>query len=87
MGPLLWNIAYDSVLQEGTERGSHIACYADDTFIMSSADTIGMAVARSNIQAAQVLNRIRRLGLKVAVEKTEAIIFYGKNRPSRSVKL
>lgn len=87
LGPLLWNIAYDSVLQEGTERGSHIACYVDDTFVMSSADTIGTAVARGNIQVTQVLNRIRRLGLEVAVEKTEAIVFYGKNKPPRSVKL
>ncbi|KAL6417446.1 hypothetical protein ACFW04_012728 [Cataglyphis niger] len=87
LGPLLWNIAYDSVLQEGTEKGSHIICYADDTFVMSSADTISTAIARSNIQVARVLNRIRRLGLQVSLEKTEAIVFYGKNKPPRIVRL
>ncbi|XP_050450420.1 uncharacterized protein LOC126850972 [Cataglyphis hispanica] len=54
---------------------------------MSSADTISTAIARSNIQVARVLNRIRRLGLEVSVEKTEAIVFYGKNRPPRTVRL
>ncbi|KAL6417767.1 hypothetical protein ACFW04_012545 [Cataglyphis niger] len=54
---------------------------------MSSADTISTAVARSNIQVARVLNRIRRLGLQVSLEKTEAIVFYGKNKPPRIVRL
>lgn len=31
LGPLLWNIAYDAILQEGTERGCRVVCYADDT--------------------------------------------------------
>ncbi|KAL6417769.1 hypothetical protein ACFW04_012549 [Cataglyphis niger] len=54
---------------------------------MSSADTISTAIARSNIQVARVLNRIRRLGLQVSLEKTEAIVFYGKNKPPRIVRL
>ncbi|KAL6418575.1 hypothetical protein ACFW04_011993 [Cataglyphis niger] len=54
---------------------------------MSSADTISTAVARSNIQVARVLNRIRRLGLQVSLEKTEAIVFYGKNKPPRIIRL
>ncbi|KAL6417489.1 hypothetical protein ACFW04_012695 [Cataglyphis niger] len=38
-------------------------------------------------QVARVLNRIRRLGLQVSLEKTEAIVFYGKNKPPRIVRL
>lgn len=87
LGPLLWNIAFDSVLRDGTERGCHIVCYADDTLIMASADTTGTAIARVNLQIAMVLNRIRRLGLTVSASKTEAIIFYGKNKPRGPVNV
>lgn len=81
LGPLLWNIAFDGVLQEGVERGCCTVCYADDTLIMASADTIGTAIARANMQIALVLNRIKRLDLHVSPDKTEAIVFFGKNKP------
>ncbi|KMQ91059.1 reverse transcriptase [Lasius niger] len=31
LGPLLWNIAFDSVLRLDAEEGCHTVCYADDT--------------------------------------------------------
>ncbi|KMQ91162.1 reverse transcriptase [Lasius niger] len=53
LGPTLWNVCYDSVLQEG-----------------------------ANLQTALVVNRIKRLGLTVSANKTEAVLFYGRrNKP------
>lgn len=79
LGPTLWNIGYDFVLRKGVQYGCEILCYADDTLILASADTLETAVARANLQTGLVLNRIRRLGLRVTVSKTEAVLFYGRN--------
>ncbi|KMQ90130.1 reverse transcriptase [Lasius niger] len=68
-GPLLWNIAYDSTLRVAKEQGSHIVCYADDTLIIATADNIGTATVRAGIQVARVLSQIKRLGLRVSVQK------------------
>lgn len=83
LGPTLWNIGYDSVLQEGYEFGCQIICYADDTLVLATADTIQLAAARVNLQTAMVVNRIQRLRLTVAADKTETIVFYGRNKPKR----
>jgi len=39
LGPLLWNIAYESVLQMKYQRqpGCSVIGYADDTFVMCCA--------------------------------------------------
>lgn len=87
LGPLLWNIAFDSVLRSGAEPGCVIVCYADDTLVLASADTVCGAVARANLQVRLVLGRIRRLGLVVAADKTEAVLFYGKRRGSKKEDL
>lgn len=83
LGPLLWNIAFDSVLYRGTEPGCLTVCYADDTLVLASADTVNGAAARANLQVGLVIGRIRRLGLKVAVDKTEVVLFHGKRRGPR----
>lgn len=36
LGPLLWNVAFDSVLRVFTEEGCNIIYYADDTLIIAS---------------------------------------------------
>lgn len=82
LGPPLWNLSFDSVLQEGVEAGCQIVCYADDTLVLASADTVLTATRRVNLQTALVINRIRRLGLSVAASKTEAVLFYGKTKPA-----
>jgi len=69
LGPILWNIAYDEVLQEGIEQGCRIVCYVDDTLILAAADNVNLAVARANIQTGLVLNRIRRLSLVVLLRR------------------
>ncbi|KMQ92618.1 reverse transcriptase [Lasius niger] len=81
LGPLLWNIAYDSTLRVTKEPGSHIVCYADDTLIIATAEDIGTAAVRVGIQVARVLSQVRRLGLRVSVQKTEAVVFHGRTKP------
>jgi len=78
LGPLLWNIAFDSVLQLRTESGCHTVCYADDTLIISTSDRLFDAIVKANIQIARVTRQIKKLGLKVAEAKTEAVLFCKK---------
>ncbi|KMQ89040.1 reverse transcriptase [Lasius niger] len=81
LGPLLWNIAYDSTLRVTKEPGCDVVCYADDTLIIATADDIGTAAIRVGIQVAMILSQIRRLGLRVSVQKTEAVVFHGRVGP------
>lgn len=85
LGPILWNIGYDSVLDVNLEPGCHLSCYADDTLIVATADDIETAITKANIQVARVVERIKGLGLVVAANKTEAAVFYNgkKNKPNK----
>lgn len=47
LGPLLWNVTYDTIVKEGAESG--VICYADDTLILASADTATKAVSRASL--------------------------------------
>lgn len=87
LGPLLWNIAYDSVLQTGNRGGCSKVCYADDTLIIVEAGNVFAAKAIANLQLAYVVNQLHRLGLQVAAEKTEAVLFSNKRRSNAPVDL
>ncbi|CAL1680988.1 unnamed protein product [Lasius platythorax] len=39
LGPLLWNLTYNQVLETNTPDDVHVFCYADDTLIIGGADT------------------------------------------------
>lgn len=75
LGPTLWNIAYDDILRTPLERNCVIIGYADDTLVLSRAPTVEEAKARINLQISKVLLRVHQLGLKIAPEKTGAILF------------
>lgn len=79
LGPLLWNLTFDSTLRIDREPGCHIICYADDTLIIATGEDVGVA-AHAGIQTARVLRQIKRLGLK-SERKTEAVIFHGRLKP------
>lgn len=81
LGPLLWNISYDAVLKTRLWPGCHLLGYADDTFVVAVAGTIEAAAIRATMQTAAVVNKIERIGLTVAADKTEAILFHGRKKP------
>jgi len=82
LGPLLWNIAYDYVLRvTRVYRGCSIIGYADDTLIMCTGKFGEMVQHNINVFIKVVLKRIESLGLNVAPEKTEMVLFWkGKRR-------
>lgn len=81
LGPLLWNLTFDSTLRIDREPGRQIICYADDTLIIATGKDVGVAAHRAGIQTARVLRQIKRLGLKVSERKTEAVIVHGRLKP------
>ncbi|CAF4894566.1 unnamed protein product [Pieris macdunnoughi] len=80
LGPLLWNIGYNCILQASLPLGVRVICYADDTLVVASGGTYVEASRRVTAGVAQVVAQIRRLGLRVALEKSEAICFHGPRR-------
>ncbi|KAG6459477.1 hypothetical protein O3G_MSEX011385, partial [Manduca sexta] len=80
LGPLLWNIGYDWVLRGANLLGVGVTCYADDTLVTATSKTFQDAAILAAVGTGHVVSRIRRLGLKVALEKTEAICFHGPRR-------
>lgn len=84
LGPLLWNLGYNSVLTEVTlPQHCAVICYADDTLILASGSDWEEAKSRGNESVAGVANAIRALGLKISPPKTEAVFFHdgGKGAP------
>lgn len=67
-GPLLWNLAYNEVLETELEPGCFILGYADDTLVVATANSVETAEIRANMQTAAVMRRILRIGLKVATD-------------------
>ena len=77
LGPLLWNIGYDWALRGANLRGVAVTCYADDTLVTAKAVNYREAARLATAGVAHVVGRIRRLGLEVALSKSEAILFHG----------
>lgn len=75
LGPLLWDLAYDSVLRLDLPSNCRIVCYADDTCLIAGRATVGEAIALAEFGASCLITAIKKLGMKIAAHKTEAIIF------------
>lgn len=80
LGPTLWNIGYDWVLRGTLPDGVSVTCYADDTLVTARGTDFDDAAARVTEGVQYVLERIRQLGLEVALPKCEALCFHGPRR-------
>jgi hypothetical protein len=80
LGPLLWNIGYDWVLRGANLPGVKVTCYADDTLVTARGRNYREAAIRATAGVATVVARIRRLGLEVALNKSEALCFHGPRK-------
>ncbi|CAK1585034.1 unnamed protein product [Parnassius mnemosyne] len=82
LGPPLWNIGYDWVLRADLPTGVSVVCYADDTLVLAQGGSYEAAAETMTRGVAIVVERIRQLGLEVALHKSEAMHFHGpRNRP------
>ncbi|XP_025271039.1 uncharacterized protein LOC105254350 [Camponotus floridanus] len=82
LGPMLWNLGYNSVLRGALLTGLGVVCYADDTLVMARGETWEDVSRLARVGVALVVGRIRALGLTVALHKTEAVYFKQPSRKS-----
>lgn len=83
LGPLLWNITYDSVLRMPTPANCDIVCYADDTLVIMRGGNMRDIINRTNIVVNAVPRKLNWMDLQVAAEKTEAVRFRKKRENKR----
>lgn len=76
LGPLLWDIGFDWVLRRAYPRGVEVVCYADDTLVTARGDDYRSVAVLVVAAVATVVSRIKRLGLEVALQKSEAVCFH-----------
>lgn len=75
LGPLLWNIMFDEVLETEIPENTHTICYADDTIIVATGTNVRDLERRTNEATGIIVDTIERKSLEVALEKTEAVFF------------
>ena len=80
LGPLLWNVGYDWVLRERLPSGLGVICYADDTLVTARGANFQEAACLATRGVSLVVGRIEALGLRVALDKKEALLFHGLRR-------
>ena len=78
LGPLLWNIMYDGVFSIELPQGATTIGFADDIGIVVTAWTEDELRLKTNMAIDITINWLRRQGLQVAPEKTEAVILAGR---------
>ncbi|KAL4141335.1 hypothetical protein QTP88_003990 [Uroleucon formosanum] len=82
LGPLLWNVAFDTVFRLPLPAGATIIGYADDTLVVSEGNTLAALQDCANAALATVAGHIGDLGLRLAVDKTEAVVFKSQYGPA-----
>lgn len=75
LGPLLWNMGYDSVLRLGLPSGCSIIGYANDTVLIVGGSTISETLAKTELSLEMVIAEIRHLGLRLSPQKTKITVF------------
>lgn len=88
LGPVLWGIGYDWVLRVPLNPGASLTCYADDTLVTARGETFEVAACLATTTVEQVVGRIEMLGLRVALNKSQALVFHGPRRaPPRNAHI
>lgn len=73
LGPLLWNLCYDEVLEICLPEGCGIVGYADDTLLVSTQEHINTTISSVQIMFEQIKNKLLEMELTLSSEKTEVV--------------
>jgi len=74
LGPYLWNVLYDEVLETDLPEGVQLVAFADDLAILVTEKTREAVEKLANLALEIIIRRIRRIGVEIAPEKTEAVL-------------
>lgn len=79
LGPLLWNITFNSVLEMSEDDEDPAISFVTQTTRLSSyLIKTYYTRLRASVFVSRVINQIEHIDLAVAIEKTNAIIFHSK---------
>ena len=81
LGPTLWNIMYDGVLDVPLPPDVEVIGYADDLALLVPATTTDEVRARAEEAVDQVQRWMQQHGLELAPAKTEAVLISSKKTP------
>jgi Reverse transcriptase (RNA-dependent DNA polymerase). len=84
IGPLLWNITFDDLLRHPRLARHRVSCFADDTLIVVSGETLEATARRTQRASNAAIEWIENRGMSVAPEKTETIVFDRKRKRMRN---
>jgi hypothetical protein len=87
LGPVLWNLAYDGVLEVALPEGAELVAYADDLALMVTHTDEVVVEERANEALARIEEWMARNHLQLAPQKTEAMFLTGKKWIRRGVNL
>ena len=83
LGPLLWNLEYNKVLQTVLPAGGHVTCYADDTLLVACGRNWTRTIRIMEVAVAELVQIISDVGLEIAAQKTEATWLHGLRQNKR----
>jgi len=74
LGPALWNVAYDSLLQMNVPHGVHLVGFADDLAVIGVAKTSQLLEDAVNTVLRSIGDWMSSKGLELAHHKSEAVM-------------
>ncbi|CAK9820187.1 Putative 115 kDa protein in type-1 retrotransposable element R1DM [Anthophora quadrimaculata] len=87
LGPLLWNILYNQILNLIDENENElIICYADDTLLLVRGKSLEDTRLKAEGKINDIVTNIEKIGLKVEPKKSEMIYFTKKRLKPRDNK-
>lgn len=86
IGPTLWNVLYDDLLALEMPVGVQLVGFADDIAVTARAKSEVLLSNLANRGLQRVSNAMENLGLKLAPDKTEAVLLT-KRRKIRPIEL
>jgi hypothetical protein len=80
LGPLLWNLLYDGILNIDMPEGVETMAFADDLAVVTTAKTENQLMRNTNEALHKIAEWLAKNKLQIAAEKTEAVMLSGRNR-------
>lgn len=78
VGPTLWNILYDGILDLDMPEGVVLSAYADDLAVFIKARSADLIENKAELALHNIIEWMRGKQLEIAPEKTEAALLSGK---------
>lgn len=86
LGPLLWNIAYDNVLQHLRSLGLWFCCFADDTIVIVKAENPVLLKAKIVQVVRDLSEKLDELTLLLNKNKTDVMLINSKKFQQEELK-